>query len=137
MNDSRLLYVSKLSPGFGPAAVASITRISRLNNARDGISGLLIFDGESFAQLLDGPQPAIEALLERLQADARHGSIDLQILQPLAAGRRFPTWQLAYHEMADCGDGIAALRGLRGSAALAAFDRLVPSLDRLDVGSAI
>ncbi len=68
----RWLYLSRLAPGQSHDAVAAILRVSRKHNANLGIGGALVFDGERFAQLLEGPRPVVMDMASRIALDARH-----------------------------------------------------------------
>src|SRR5205085_10361273 len=57
-----LLYVSEMAAPDA-AEIARICDRSRANNLRDGITGLLVFDGKAFCQYVEGAGPAISALL--------------------------------------------------------------------------
>lgn len=95
----RVLYCSRnLIPG-GPEAVAaairSILATSRENNARDGITGGLLFSEGCFAQVLEGPLDAVESAFERIQCDERHSEVTVLQSGPIAT-RDFPNWSMAF-----------------------------------------
>jgi len=77
------------------AEVDTILARSRDNNARDGITGALLFNAGCFAQVLEGPLPKIETTFERIQQDDRHGDVSLLTLEPIAA-RSFPNWSMGF-----------------------------------------
>jgi hypothetical protein len=125
-----LLYVSTLAADADIRDVGAIARTSRVHNQADGITGLLVFDGASFAQWVEGPCAAISALRKRLQADRRHIDMDVLHFGPTESPRRFPTWSLGYYYLADDDtDGIASLRGLSEKSARKAFDNLIKHVD--------
>ena len=95
----RVLYCSRnLIPG-GPEAVAadirSILAASRRNNARDGITGGLLFSQGCFAQVLEGPLDAVETTFERIQCDERHADVTVLRSGPITA-RDFADWSMAF-----------------------------------------
>ena len=124
------MYVSELAPTVSAAVVADVARASRANNLRDRITGVLVFDGLHFAQRVEGPQAAIEGLLQRLLKDVRHRHLEVLLHDIGVPVRQFPDWQLGYAFLDDDGRGIEALKGLRNTAAATAFDALMPLLDR-------
>jgi len=95
----RLVYVSRNRlPPLVEAQDRQIERVltsSRRNNAALGITGALLFSADCFAQTLEGPMGAVEALFERIQWDDRH--CDSIVLQagPVDA-REFGDWSMAY-----------------------------------------
>ena len=119
-----LLYVSELTV-LDAGEIDGICHQSRSNNRRDDITGLLVFDGQAFCQFVEGPQPAMEALLARLERDGRHVNMRVVHHGPATSGRRFPNWRLGYAYSADPA-AIARIDGKRGSDALVEFDRLHP-----------
>ena len=54
-----------------PRIVAAV----RTRNDAAGISGLLLFTGQDFAQLIEGPPQAVADLWARIRADPRHHDI--------------------------------------------------------------
>ncbi len=95
----RVLYCSRnLIPGASEAVAADIRSIlatSRKNNARDGITGGLLFSEGCFAQVLEGPLDAIESAFERIQCDQRHSDVTVLHSGPIAT-RDFPDWSMAF-----------------------------------------
>jgi hypothetical protein len=87
-------YVSTARPGVGDADVATILTTARAFNRRQGITGCLVFDGGRFAQWLEGPAAAVEALLRRIDRDPRHDDLRLVLVRP-ADRRAFGGWSMA------------------------------------------
>ncbi len=95
----RLLYCSKNSlsgaPETYPDEIREILAKSRKNNARDNLSGGLLFSDGCFAQVLEGPLEMIEKAFERIQCDERHHDVTVLQSGPVAA-RAFPDWSMAF-----------------------------------------
>ncbi len=95
----RVVYCSRNSiPGTPESVAADITRIlevSRANNARNDVTGGLLFSKNCFAQVLEGPTEAVEAAFERIQCDERHGEVTVLQSGPIAT-RDFPDWSMAF-----------------------------------------
>jgi hypothetical protein len=91
----QLTYISSASPG---AAVdpQPILATSRRNNARDGITGLLYFDGVRFLQVLEGPDAQVRAAVDRIRADTRHRAIVI-LSQRQIQMREFGNWDMAHY----------------------------------------
>ena len=116
----RLVYSSKnLLHGAESdiaATVAEILATSQRNNARAGVTGALMFNQGAFAQVLEGPQRAVEATFERIQRDPRHG--DVTVLQCGGVDSQgFPNWSMAF-----VGQSQAAHALWHGMAAASGFD---------------
>jgi hypothetical protein len=94
-----ILYCSRNLVAGGPdqqdEEINHILRTSRVNNSRQNVTGALLFSSGYFAQVLEGPQSAIEQTFERIQRDPRHG--DVTILQGESRKQRsFPEWSMAH-----------------------------------------
>ena len=114
----RIIYCSRTNLGGSPAAVsatvAQIVAASRRNNARDGVTGGLLYSAGSFAQVLEGPLPAITQAFERIQSDERHSDVTVVQFGP-APSRAFGEWSMLSHVDARDGSAAAALEaGLAG-----------------------
>lgn len=95
----RVVYCSRnVIPGaveVVAADVREILTVSRVNNARDGVTGGLLFSEGCFAQVLEGPLDAVEAVFERIQCDARHCEVVVLQSGPITK-RDFPDWSMAF-----------------------------------------
>lgn len=95
----RLVYTSRNLLGGRDdeqaAVVAEILATSKRNNARVGVTGALLFNAGSFAQVLEGPRGAVEGTFERIQRDPRHSDVSVLQCEPVAA-RGFPNWSMAF-----------------------------------------
>ena len=93
----RLIYRSHslLPPGaHGQADLADILKAARIKNAGLGITGALMLYDDWFAQVLEGPQSAVEDLYARIKADARHSSVRLNEAGQTPK-RLFDKWAMA------------------------------------------
>ena len=90
-----LTYTSWANPGLKSEDVDSILGSARTNNPMQGLTGLLIFNGSAFLQILEGVEPAIDELVAVLRTDKRHSNISIRDERPLTA-RSFPGWAMAY-----------------------------------------
>ncbi len=122
-----VLYVSTLAPGQPVGIVAAIAARARLSNVRDGITGLLVFDGQRFCQQLEGSPDRLIPLLERIRADARHTAMEVLHQGPLMQ-RRFQRFSLAFSTLED-EDALHRMESLAGNEAMAAFEALAIDLE--------
>lgn len=97
----RVVYVSRceIRPGrFGSTeAISDILTASRRNNAAAGITGALAFNGEFFAQVLEGERDRVIELVQRVERDARHSNM-LIVDEGFVPQRDFGSWAMAYVE---------------------------------------
>ncbi|MBC7924070.1 MAG: BLUF domain-containing protein [Bryobacteraceae bacterium] len=93
-----IVYCSRNLIGGDPAEVTgelkNILASSRVNNGRVGITGALLYNSGSFAQVLEGPLQAVEQTFERIQCDSRHSEVTVIQSGPVSA-RQFPEWSMA------------------------------------------
>jgi len=71
----------------------AIHRTARDVNALEGITGLLIFNGTHFLQIIEGAPNAIDELIERLRRDRRHSGLEVRDERSIAT-RSFPDWTM-------------------------------------------
>lgn len=90
----RIRYVSELAETLTPEDVAEITRVSEANNARDGITGMLVASGRLFFQLVEGPDDAMDALYRRILADRRHRNVMVLGDERGDLTRQCPDWAM-------------------------------------------
>jgi Sensors of blue-light using FAD len=91
-----ILYTSALSRDAAPDCVGDIIRQSRVFNSSSGITGLLVFDGERFCQLLEGPEIAVRSLARRIEGDPRHEQFLIAHQGTREEPRRFAGWAMGY-----------------------------------------
>ena len=91
-----LLYVSKslLAPAEAEVELACILNGSCARNAGLDVTGALISVGGHFAQLLEGPQQAVELLMRSIEDDPRH--MRVKIVRTAHEPRRFAGWSMVY-----------------------------------------
>lgn len=95
-------------------ALRDIVTVSSRNNARDGITGYLIFDGDTFLQILEGKQAAVETTYARIAADARHRDPTL-LHSGTAAQRSFGNWAMNGYLRSEADAAIFARHGVPGT----------------------
>lgn len=92
----RFLYISRLAPTTPNSAVGLILRQARERNRAHGIGGALVFDGERFCQLLEGPPDSVDPLAASIERDPRHGSFHVLHNMTGTAPRLMPQMQTGY-----------------------------------------
>lgn len=97
----QIFYISRSL--IEPADIRALYEHSRRHNGQADITGVLMFTGGCFAQLIEGPAPALQALMERIQADPRHGQVRLLLDRDVTA-RRFADWHMELFEMPGADD---------------------------------
>ena len=78
-----VLYVSTARAGIARLEVDAIVAESQRNNAVDAISGVLLFNGSNFMQLIEGAAEPLGGLMRRLYADQRHDGLVKLVDRPV------------------------------------------------------
>jgi hypothetical protein len=91
----QLIFASRARTGLRPADTSAIIGRSRANNARDGVTGVLIYSGESFLQVAEGTDAMLSALWRRLIVDERHRHL-VSIHDARIHARGFVDWRAGY-----------------------------------------
>ncbi len=89
-----LIYSSRVATDLELPEIYKILKQSQASNTLLHISGVLLFNTRYFLQTLEGEPQAVDALYQRIQADARHHDVRLICRQPLQA-RRWAQWSMA------------------------------------------
>jgi len=90
------LYVSiSTLETSGNDEIASIWSTAQSRNPELGLTGVLIFSGDHFAQFLEGPDAGLETMKASIFKDQRHRDI-LTLQSQSTEGRRYGRWSLAY-----------------------------------------
>ncbi len=89
----RVMYVSRARRRMSRGELNDMLAGARERNAAHGITGILIFDSGSFAQVLEGPAPAVDQLLANIHADQRHEDYRL-LSEANVADRYFEGWAM-------------------------------------------
>jgi hypothetical protein len=88
-----LIYVSDARDDLTPDDLDSIHHAAMSLNALDGITGLLVFNGKRFLQIVEGTGEAVEDLLGRLRRDPRHNNLWVRA-DNIVETRSFPDWSM-------------------------------------------
>ena len=73
----RIVYRSQARVGIRPGELAEVLAISRRNNARTGVTGLLIYSNGFFLQVLEGLDHQVDQTFDRIRRDIRHCACQL------------------------------------------------------------
>lgn len=88
-----LTYTSLAALDLSADDLRAIYRAARNTNALEGISGLLVFNGVHFLQILEGAPDAVDDLLARLRHDPRHSAVEVRD-QRAIEHRSFGGWAM-------------------------------------------
>lgn len=90
-----LVYISAAKRRCDPPELASILEVARKNNARLGVTGILLYEDGSFIQVLEGDRPVVQELFDKIARDPRHDRVS--VLGDRAVDTRsFGEWTMGY-----------------------------------------
>ncbi len=89
---SQYLYIST-APTLPCEEVEAILAASARNNTARGITGLLLFNGRNFLQLLEGEADEVAGLMETITADPRHAGVSV-LDRRMIEVRTCPDWAM-------------------------------------------
>ena len=93
MKLTSVTYTSLARLDLQESDLEDIHRTARDRNAIDGITGLLVFNGTHFLQIIEGSAEAIEDLIEKLRKDPRHTGFEIRDRRKVDE-RSFPEWSM-------------------------------------------
>ncbi|WP_339723332.1 BLUF domain-containing protein [uncultured Paraglaciecola sp.] len=96
----QLIYVSDKPSTFTPNDMNDILRSARENNAKYGITGLLVELPEHFIQILEGTQDNVEYIFNLIYEDPRHKNIRV-LLTAKTRAREIEAWDMGLSEELD------------------------------------
>lgn len=129
----RLMYASRAAESVDQDTLLAILRQSKARNAATGITGALCFSGGIFLQVLEGGRAPVNALYNRIAADARHRDVALLSYEEIGE-RRFAGWSMGQVNLARLNPALllkysetAVLDpyAVSGQVSMALFDELV------------
>lgn len=86
-------YTSLAALDLAGEQVRELHESAQTLNGIDGVSGLLIFNGTHFLQIVEGPPAAVRELLGRLGSDPRHSGIEVRD-ERMIDERLFGDWSM-------------------------------------------
>jgi hypothetical protein len=94
----QIVYVSTATREYGKDELTRILSVSRRNNQRDGVTGMLCYHGGTFFQMLEGERSKVEAVMARVEKDPRHYGV-LVLLEQEVVARDLSDWSMAFAEV--------------------------------------
>lgn len=95
-----LIYLSTASSLLSDEDLRDILLVSRRNNERNDITGMLLYHEGVILQVLEGDKLAVLDVFQRLQSDNRHHSV-FKILDGQTANRYFSNWSMGFRRLSN------------------------------------
>lgn len=90
-----LVYVSSAVQPMTKAELNALLEVSRKRNHASAISGMLLYAGGTFVQVLEGDEKSVRALYQHICVDSRHSDVTVIHEGPIAK-RNFPDWKMGF-----------------------------------------
>ncbi|MEP6956348.1 MAG: BLUF domain-containing protein [Chthoniobacterales bacterium] len=90
-----LIYVSLATDEPTEQQLLELLEVSRENNRRDDLTGMLLYKDGRFMQLLEGPETAVCATFGRIVHDRRHRDATI-LLEEAVDERDFTDWSMGF-----------------------------------------
>ena len=90
----QVIYVSEITDTSSDSLTA-IYDISQKNNSKSGISGCLLIGSNSYLQLLEGQESAVENLYSKIKVDSRHKKVK-KLLDQHIEKKLFSSWSMKF-----------------------------------------
>jgi len=90
-----IVYISSAKLGLTHGEILNIIEDSRINNEKNGLTGLLLFNSGNFMQLVEGEESDVDALYKKIEKDRRHAEVKL-LLKESITHRNFSNWTMGF-----------------------------------------
>ncbi|GAA4496167.1 hypothetical protein GCM10023172_08940 [Hymenobacter ginsengisoli] len=90
-----IVYISQATADFEEADLVQLLKQARGFNERANITGVLLYGGGRFVQVLEGCPVAVRRLFARIETDPRHGLLEKLADGPVAR-REYKEWYMGF-----------------------------------------
>jgi hypothetical protein len=97
----QLVYVSAATQNQNyDKMINEILSVAIKFNLKNNITGVLLYRGGIFLQLLEGDEKNVKNLFSKIQKDPRHNNV-ITLIENTSNSRLFDKWSMAYRELSD------------------------------------
>lgn len=79
-------------------ALMDLLHQSRRNNERNRITGMLLYKGGHFIQVIEGDEAPVTELMKIIETDIRHKNVDI-LRSEYIQSRDFPNWTMGFQNL--------------------------------------
>lgn len=90
-----IIYLSRATRPLSDEELAILLTQAREDNARQDITGALVYGDGQFMQIIEGEESALAMLYAKLLQDGRHGQVFKFADKPISQ-RSFASWSMAF-----------------------------------------
>lgn len=96
----RLLYISSAVKPMNDNELLGLLQECRHSNSKEGITGMLLYCGESFIQVLEGEESDLDRLFKIIKKDPRHTNVTI-LEKKTITERKFANWSMGFKNISD------------------------------------
>jgi hypothetical protein len=112
VRQERVIYLSQVREGVEEIEIRQIRGAAEVAHRHADLTGLLVYTGAHFFQVIEGGTAEVEALMQRIRADTRHHSLRVLCRQDTPT-RSYDTWRFLALDNLDLADEVRALQRLQ------------------------
>jgi len=94
----QLGYVSTATGQMMRQDLLALLTVARRINRESGVTGLLLFDGRQFLQVLEGSEERVREIFGRIARDTRHCGVDVLFEEALETPE-FADWSMGFQAL--------------------------------------
>ncbi|MCR9277143.1 MAG: BLUF domain-containing protein [Pseudomonadaceae bacterium] len=99
----QLVYVSRATAEVSEEELDALLDQARTNNARVGVTGMLLYHEGGFIQVLEGEESQVNEIYSRIDTDPRHSDPHI-VLRHEIEERSFEDWSMGYKRTGNARD---------------------------------
>lgn len=96
----QLAYISSATSWPTEDDLLSLLEQSRARNARQNVTGLLLYHKATYMQVLEGDEKDVHEIFHAIQQDPRNNAV-VKLLEGPIEQRSFPDWWMGFHRLED------------------------------------
>lgn len=105
----QITYLSSATRAMSQGDLEDILRTARDNNARLGITGMLLYGNKTFIQILEGEESVVDELVKTIKRDPRHTNFQILKKKPIEQ-HEYADWSMGFKRVS--GEDFEAVKGL-------------------------
>ena len=105
----QITYLSSATRAMFQDDLEDILKTARENNARLGITGMLLYGNKTFIQILEGEEDVVHKLVKTIKRDPRHTNFQIVKQKPIEQ-HEYADWSMGFKRVS--GEDFEAVKGL-------------------------
>ena len=105
----QITYLSSATRAMSQGDLEDILKTARENNARLGITGMLLYGNKTFIQILEGEEGVVDELVKTIKRDPRHTNFQIVKKKPIDR-HDYADWSMGFKRVS--GEDFVAVKGL-------------------------